>query len=63
MILVWIWRDGMARMRVTGVIPTPLSGACISWNLLVNYYGMSEIVGQLLFEKYTNEQPLDILPK
>ena len=63
MMLGWIRRDGMARMRVTGVVPTPLSGACISWNLLVNYYGMSEIDGQLLFEQYTNEQPLAILPK
>jgi hypothetical protein len=25
--------------------------------------GMSEIDGQLLFEQYTNEQPLAILPK
>jgi len=32
----------MARMRMAGVVPTPLSGACISWDLLVNYYGMSE---------------------
>jgi hypothetical protein len=26
-ILGWIQRDGMARIRVTGVVPTPLSGA------------------------------------
>ena len=63
MIVGWIRRDGMARIGMTGVVSTPLSGACISWNLLVNYYGMSEIVGQLLFEQYTNEQPLAILPK
>jgi hypothetical protein len=28
-IVGWIRRDGMARIRMTGVIPTPLSGACI----------------------------------
>ena len=38
MILGWNWRDGMARMRVTGVVPTPLIVSCISWDLLVNYY-------------------------
>ena len=56
MILGWIQRDGMARMRVTGVVPTQLSGACISWDLLVNlnYYGMSEILTQLLSEQCAN---------
>jgi len=28
-ILGWIRRDGMARIRMTGVVPTPLIGACI----------------------------------
>ena len=41
----------------------PIEWSMHFWNLLVNYYGMSEIVGQLLFEQYTNEQPLAILPK
>jgi len=53
-ILGWIRRDGMARMRVTGVVPTPPSGACISWNLLVNYYGMSDVLTQLLSEQCDN---------
>ena len=61
MIVGWIRRDGMARMRVTGVVPTPPSGACISWNLLVNYYGMSDILTQLLLEVFNNEQPLERL--
>jgi hypothetical protein len=29
MILGWIRRDGMARMLLSGVVLTPLSGACI----------------------------------
>jgi hypothetical protein len=34
-------------MRMIGVVLTPLSGACISWDLLLYYW-----------EKFNNEQPL-----
>ena len=51
-ILGWIRRDGMARMRMLGVVPTPLIVSCISWDLLVNYCVMSEILTQLLSRDY-----------
>jgi hypothetical protein len=45
-------------MRMIGVVLTPLSGACISWDLLLYYWVMSDIISQLLLEKFNNEQPL-----
>ena len=61
MILGWIRRDGMARILMTGVILTPLSGAAFTRCLLVNYYWMSDISTQLLLDEYDNEQPLERL--
>ena len=37
-ILGWVRRDGMARMRIIGVVPTIFIVRCISWDLLVYYY-------------------------
>jgi hypothetical protein len=33
MILEWVWSDGMARILMTGVVPTPLSES-VSMHLL-----------------------------
>ena len=38
MILEWIQSDAMARMRMTGVVPTSLIVSCITWDLLLVYY-------------------------
>ena len=62
-IVEWIRHDGMARMLMTGVIPTPLSGACICGHMLVNYCAMSDKLSQLLSEQCDNKQPLERLLK
>jgi len=55
-ILGWIRRDGMARMRVTGVVPTPLIVDCE-----LHFMGFAsellwddEILTQLLSEQCDN---------
>ena len=61
--LGWVRCDGMARMLMTGVVPTLLIVSCISLNLLVNYYVMSDILSQLLSEQCDYDQPLERLLK
>jgi hypothetical protein len=48
-------------MRMIGVVLTPLSGACISGDLLLYYsvqWCAGVIDGQLLLEQFNNKQPL-----
>jgi len=53
-IIGWIRirRDGMARMLMIGVVPTPLIVGCISWDLLV-YLSVKMIYYLSCFLKYS----------
>jgi hypothetical protein len=62
MILEWIQTDAMARMRMTGVVPTSLIVSCITWDLLLVYYRVKVNIippAAFLDESNNDEQPLE----
>jgi len=63
MILGWIQRDGMARMNMIGVVPTPFIVSCISHfiGFVTVLHCENDILSQLPLEVFNNKQPLDRL--